>query len=44
MFQRLARYPGVDENDFITLSVAQTELISVLEVPGEESVIGIDVE
>lgn len=32
VFQRLARYPGVDVNDFTTLSEAEKELDSILEV------------
>ena len=41
-FQRLARYPGVDENDFITLSLRLVELGFVLEDSGEDCVLSID--
>ena len=33
--QRFARYPGVDENDLITLSVVGRELLSFTEVVDE---------
>jgi hypothetical protein len=32
VFQRLAKYPGVEVNDFVTLSVAEKELDSILEL------------
>jgi hypothetical protein len=35
-FQRLARYPGVEENDLTTLSATEKELASVLMLPTEE--------
>lgn len=35
-FQRLAKYPGVDENDLITLSVIEKEVAWMLNFPMEE--------
>ena len=34
-FQRLAKYPGVEENDLTTLSEIEKELASVLVIPPE---------
>lgn len=38
----MARYPGVEENDFITLSLREIELVFVLNDSGEDCVLSID--
>ncbi len=41
LFQRFARYPGVEENDLMTLSVTETELASVFIMPDDASCFGV---